>query len=228
MMNKDIPQCIGVIMDGNRRYAKAHGLPTLEGHRQGYEKLREVLGWLKESNISTLVVYAFSTENWKRPKEEVSYLLDLFRFAVKEQLERAKKERTRLLFPGDHTQFPEDIQEMIRTAEQETGGSYDCTLAIALSYGGRAEIIDAIKRIPESERATLSEETFGKYIWTKDIPDPDMVIRTSGEQRTSGFLTWKSVYSELFFTETLWPAFSREEFDAMLKAYAERERRFGK
>lgn len=225
---KNTPKHIGIIMDGNRRFAKAKGIPTLEGHRAGYEKLREVLSWCKEYGIPYLTVYAFSTENWNRAKEEVSYLLDLFRVVMRDQLNDAMKEQIRLMFPGDRSRFPEDIRRAMEDAERKTQGFSERVFSIALSYGGRAEILDAIHRIPPEQLGTITEKEFGAMLWSGGAPDPDMIIRTSGEQRLSGFLTWGSVYSELFFTDTYWPAFTKDEFVRMLERYGERDRRYGK
>ena len=227
-MNTQIPASIGIIMDGNRRFAKAKGLPTLEGHRAGYEKMREVIGWCKDSGVRNLIVYAFSTENWNRAEEEVSYLMDLFRMVIDTIVEEAKKDDTRVIFLGERTRLPQDILKRMKWAEEETASFTTFTLGIALSYGGRAEIVDAIRRIPKESLETISEEEFSDLLWTKDIPDPDLIIRTSGERRLSNFLPWQSVYSELFFIDSMWPDFTREEFERILKEYEARERRRGK
>jgi len=215
-------------MDGNRRWAKARGLPTLEGHRRGYEKLQKVLDWTKEAGIRNLIVYAFSTENWNRTVEEVGYLMNLFREMINSAVKDAKEKNTRLIFLGERTRFAPDILKAMEDAEEETRSCDAFTFGIALSYGGRTEIMDAIHRIPPEKLSTLSEAEFAELLWTREIPDPDLIIRTSGEMRLSGFLTWQSVYSELYFTETFWPAFEREEFDRILAEYADRERRHGK
>jgi undecaprenyl diphosphate synthase len=227
-MNDAFPKSVGIIMDGNRRWAKERELPTLEGHRRGYEKLSEVASWCREFGVNEVIVYAFSTENWNRAKEEVAYLLDLFRQGIKSQTENAVKEGTKLLFPGERSMFPKDIQELIEEGEKKTHHNTKGTMGIALSYGGRPEILSAIKRLPLEKIPTLTEEEFESHLWTGGFMDPDMIIRTSGERRLSGFLTWKSVYSELSFTDTFWPAFTKEEFARMLKEYGERKRRFGK
>lgn len=223
----NIPRSIGVIMDGNRRYAKEQGLPAMVGHKLGYAKLKEFLGWCRDAGIEHVTVFAFSTENWKRKSEEVGYLMELFRVAIGEVDEYAKKEKMRVYFPGDRSAFSADLQEAMERVERETSMNNSRTISIALSYGGRAEIVDAIRRIPKEKIETIGEEEFSRLLWTANTPDPDMVIRTSGEKRLSGFLTWSSVYSELFFTDTYWPAFTKEEFTAMLKEYDERERRYG-
>ncbi len=215
-------------MDGNRRWAKGEGLPTVEGHRRGYEKLREVARWCRELGVKELTVYAFSTENWNRAKEEVSYLLELFRKGIRDQIAFAISEGVRLRFPGDRAQFPKDLQILMEEGESATMNNQNGTLAVALSYGGRSEILHALKRIPSEKISTLTEEEFERHLWTGELKDPDMIIRTSGEMRLSGFLTWKSIYSELFFTQTFWPAFTKEEFARMLEEYGQRKRRFGK
>lgn len=220
--------CIGIIMDGNRRWAKSKGLPTLEGHRAGYEKLREVLDWCRASGVKNLIVYAFSTENWNRTKEEVGYLMNLLREVAGKMADEALKNDTRIIFLGERSRFDEDILRTIEEAEKKTRECKSFTFGVALSYGGRTEILDAIHRIPKEKLDTISEDEFSKLLWTKDISDPDIIIRTSGEKRLSGFLPWQGLYSELFFTDTFWPAFTREEFDGMLKEYGKRERRLGK
>ncbi len=225
--NTALPQAIGIIMDGNRRYAKTKGISSLEGHRRGYEKLRELISWAKEIGIPYLTVYAFSTENWKRSTEEVGYLMQLFSSVIQDMGSDAKKNNTRLVFIGETHHLREDIVRAMRQVEVDTNECNALTLTIALSYGGRQEIIDAIRRIPEADRITLSEEVFANYLWTTNTPDPDIIIRTGGEQRLSNFLTWQSVYSEFFFTTTFWPDFSKQEFLSIVNDFAMRERRIG-
>ncbi len=224
-----IPKTIGIIMDGNRRWAKENNLPSLEGHRRGYEKLKEVVDWCDKAGIKNLVVYGFSTENWNRAKEEVDYLMDLFRTLLLNDAEEMKKKGARMKIVGEKERFSKDIQELMTKAEELTKDG-DATLWLALSYGGRAEILEAARKISKKQLKSedITEETFARELWTDGMPDPEIILRTSGEQRLSGFLPWQGVYSELFFTKTYWPAFSKEEFDAILKEYGERERRFGK
>jgi undecaprenyl diphosphate synthase len=228
---KNTPTCLGLIMDGNRRWAKARGLPAFEGHRHGYEKLNDLLSWCKEAGVKHVAVYAFSTENWKRTEEEVGYLMRLFREVLFKETERFMKENGRVKFIGQKERFDEDIREGMEKMERDTsGGEYN--FYVCISYGGRAEILSAVKNIakektPEEIRA-LTEEDFGELLWTKEMPDPDIIIRTGGEKRLSNFLTWQGVYSELFFSNTLWPEFSKEEFTGILEEYAKRERRRGK
>ncbi|MCI0542611.1 polyprenyl diphosphate synthase [bacterium] len=232
----NIPTCIGIIMDGNRRWAKARNLPLLEGHSKGYTKLKEVLGWANEAGVEHMIVYAFSTENWRRAEEEVSYLMELFRnILASREIEEMKERGMRVKFVGQKEMFSQDFRDGMKKMEEETRGG-EKTLWVALSYGGRAEILDAVKKIARKiikERGTeeileVTEEDFSRELWTAGMPDPDIIIRTGGEVRLSNFLPWQSVYSELFFTETLWPDFSKEEFSQILDEYAGRERRRGK
>ena len=225
----NIPRSIGMILDGNRRYAREKGLPSLEGHRLGYEKLKEVARWCKEKGVEYLIVYAFSTENWNRAPEEVGYLTELIKTILTEGTRELQKEHMRVRFIGQLERFGKEIAESARKTETETKDNDELTVVIALSYGGRAEILKAaqelLKNPPEGE---LTEEVFEKHLWTAGIPDPDIILRTGGEQRLSGFLSWQGVYSELFFVPTYWPAFSKEEFEQILEEYGKRQRRHGK
>ncbi len=220
--------CVGIILDGNRRWAKEHGLPKLEGHRVGLlETLKKTVRFVQARGIPHLAVYLFSTENWNREKTEVSYLMDLFRRVVKNEMEELKSAGVRVRFAGERERFSADIQAMMQDIEKDTGINSTLTLWCCMSYGGRAEIVAAARATAAAEEE-ITEESLSSHLWTAEMPDPDIIIRTSGEQRLSGFLTWQSVYSELFFTPTNWPDFSLEEFDAILAEYAERERRGGK
>ncbi len=225
---KKIPQCIGIILDGNRRWAREHNLPTLEGHRLGYEKVKEVARWSKENGVRHLMVYGFSTENWNRSPEEVGYLMALFRTILGKETEELTKENIAVRFIGQLDRFDRDIAEQARKMEESTKHNSALTLTIALSYGGRAEILQAAEKLLKNPPAEpLSEELFASKLWTAGIPDPDIIIRTGGEQRLSGFLSWQSIYSELFFVPTNWPAFTKEEFEQILEEYGKRERRRG-
>jgi len=221
------PQCIGIIMDGNRRWAKKKGLTSFEGHTAGYKKLEEVVPWLKEEGVKTLIAYAFSTENWKRDEDEKNYLFKLLNIFLTKEKEKLKKNKIRVKFIGQIDRFSEDIQKNIRALEEETKDFSDFNLLLALSYGGRAEILSAVNKLIK-KGDEVNEETFSKNLWSAGFPDPDLIIRTSGEQRTSGFLPWQAVYSELFFTKTYWPDFSKEEFNSILADFSSRERRIGK
>jgi len=225
-----VPACVGIIMDGNRRWAKEKGLPTLEGHRRGYERLKDVARWSGEAGVKHLVIYAFSTENWKRTQEEVGYLMDLFRWVLKEEVAYFVKEEVKITAIGDRASLPEDIQVALKDVEEKTKHFSKLHVVLALSYGGRKEIVSATKAIIESGKKSedITEENFQTYLWTREVPDPDIIVRTGGERRLSNFLPWQSVYSELFFSDTYWPEFTEEEFQNILREYSERERRHGK
>lgn len=215
-------------MDGNRRFAKERGLSSFEGHRRGYEKLKEILQWGKDSGVSHLIVYGFSTENWNRSSEEVSYLLDLFRMILSKELEEMKRIGARIICIGERNRFPKDLIALMEKAEIETADLRGPTFVLALSYGGRTEIVEAMRKLLASEEKDVTEKSFEKFLWTRGIPDPDLIIRTGGEMRLSGFLPWQSVYSELLFSKSLWPDFSKEEFDSMLSEFSSRKRNFGR
>jgi len=219
--------CIGIIMDGNRRWAKEKGLPTLEGHRRGYGKLKDVFRWCQEENIRHLVVYAFSTENWGRSEEEVSYLMDLFREMSKELSETNDKTRA-VHVVGDLSKFPQDIQENIRELHTKTNNEATYHLWIAASYGGRPEITHVVNTLAKKGEGPYTEQDIAEVLWTHPMPDPDLIIRTGGDRRISNFLLWQGAYAELFFPHTYWPAFSREEFSKILEEYRGCERRYGK
>jgi undecaprenyl diphosphate synthase len=222
------PECIGIIMDGNRRFAKERGISALAGHNAGSEKLKEVMRWAREAGIKHVIVYAFSTENWNRSRAEVLHLLRLFKRILTRELAAIKRDGFRVRCVGLLSRFSRELQRIMRNAEAETAGLPGPTLALALSYGGRAEIIEAANAALASGEKKLDERTFSKYLWTRDLPDPELIIRTSGEQRLSGFLPWQGVYSELFFTKTYWPALSRGEFFGILDEYGKRQRRMGR
>jgi len=222
------PRCIGIIMDGNRRWAKGRGMPVYEGHNEGYKRLQEVVGWAREAGIPHVVAYTFSTENWQRAEEEVGFLMKLFRSVLENETEKMIKERVRVRFVGDRSRFGDDLQEMMQNMEEKTtAAEHDITLHLLMSYGGRAEIVAAANTIAAAG-APATEESFAEKLWAHPMPDPDIVIRTGGERRLSGFLPWQTVYSELFFVDTFWPAFAKEEFSSILAEFAQRERRRGK
>jgi undecaprenyl diphosphate synthase len=217
------PQCVGFIMDGNRRWAKERGLETLAGHTAGYETLRKLVVVAAEMQIPHVVCYAFSTENWSRAPEDVSYLMSLILMALQKHL---ADPAVRIRFIGEKKWLDQTLLDTMKAVEITDKPHANITLWVALSYGGRAEIVSAtnqaiLRGIP------VTEETFAESLWTHEMPDPDLIIRTSGERRLSNFLLWQSAYSELFFTETLWPDFGESEFKGMVEAYANRERRHG-
>lgn len=226
------PKSIGVILDGNRRWAKAHGLPTMKGHEMGYKKVKELMRWARDFNISTVYLYAFSTENWNRQKEEVDYLMAIFSKAFGEDSKSLIKERLRVKFAGQLERFSPTIRFSMKSLEKITKKFSGPNLVFCLSYGGRAEILSAVKKIAKEKTAAeieeFSEADFSQFLWTGVLPDPELVIRTSGERRTSNFLPWQTVYSEWFFTKTCWPAFTKNEFEKILKDFAKRERRRGR
>jgi len=226
-MKKQI-NCIGIVMDGNRRWAKGKGLPQYEGHSKGYDKLKAVLRWSKEFGIENVMVYAFSTENWGRKETEIKYLFKLFRRVINEGIEELHKEGARVKFVGQIERFPKDIQEGIKEAEAKTKNNKELGLYIALSYGGRAEILNATNKLLELKKQKVTEKEFEKYLWTAGMPDPEIIIRTGGDTRLSNFLPWQGVYSELYFIKTLWPAFSKNDFKKVLDDFYGVERRLGK
>ncbi|MCR4333998.1 MAG: polyprenyl diphosphate synthase [Patescibacteria group bacterium] len=228
-MNEDSHvECVGIILDGNRRWAKERGLPKLEGHRVGLlDTLRNTVRFMQKKGIKHLTVYMFSTENWNREPAEVSYLMDLFRTSIQKEMEALGKEGVRVRFVGQRDRFSPELQQLMDVAEKDTAHNTALTLWCCLSYGGRAEIV-AAARAATASGEEITEESLARHMWTAGMPDPDLIIRTSGEKRLSGFLTWQSIYSELFFTDTKWPDFSQEEFDSILAEFAARERRRGK
>jgi undecaprenyl diphosphate synthase len=230
-MERKLPHCIGFIMDGNRRWAKAQGLETVEGHRQGLSVLMDSIRFVRDSEISHAVYYAFSTENWNRSEKEVSYLMDLFQIALgqlEEELRQTTAKPVHIRFVGQWENLPTAMQFGMGQLEEQNSQYPDAktTIWIALSYGGRAEILEAVNRAVGHGRA-VTEETFKQLLWTADMPDPDIIVRTSGEQRLSNFLTWGSAYSELHFIEKQWPALTAADFEDILDEYATRERRRG-
>jgi undecaprenyl diphosphate synthase len=226
-----IPQHVAIIMDGNRRWAKKRGLPILAGHRQVVNKvLKSLISHAKKLGVKYLTLWAFSTENWQRDKKEVLGLLSLFRDVLKTKIEEANKEGIRLNVIGDISDFPKDIQEGIKKGIAATAQNQEITVNFALNYGGRDEIIRAIKKYQVSsiKYQVLTEETFAKFLDTAGMPEPDLIIRTGGEMRLSGFMSWQSAYSELYFTKTLMPDFTPKELDKAIAEFQKRQRRFGK
>jgi len=227
---KSITNCVGIIMDGNRRWAKNKGLPLHEGHTKGAETLKSTVRWAKDLGVQHVIFYTFSTENWKRAEEEVSYLLGLIERFIKSELENFHKENGVMHFVGDLNRFSPGMRQSLLDSEEKTKENSGPHVYFALNYGGRAEILSAVKKIVEENpnQEEITEEYFAKHLQTGSMPDPDIIIRTSGEMRLSGFLPWQGVYSELFFTNTLWPDFSKEEFQKIIEEYSNRERRIGK
>ncbi|MEK7568863.1 MAG: polyprenyl diphosphate synthase [Patescibacteria group bacterium] len=227
-MSEQPIQCVGIIMDGNRRWARAHNLPVFEGHSEGYKKLQEAVRWAREAGIPHVVAYAFSTENWQRTEEEVGYLIKLFRFILDNETKKMIEEKVRVRFVGDRSRFDDDVQKGMERMESATAKDFDITLHIAMSYGGRAEIVSAVNALLAEGKTVVTEDEFSKKLRSYPMPDPDLVIRTGGARRLSNFLPWQTVYSELFFVDAWWPDFSQEEFTKIINEFGERERRMGK
>lgn len=213
-------------MDGNRRWAKEQNLPTLEGHQKGLDVFLDIVRFVRDEEIPHAVFYAFSTENWKRKEEEVSYLMGLFSSLLAKMAQDLAEQGVRVRIVGRRQDFSSELQTQMNELEEKSKDYEGTTIWIALSYGGRAEIIEAVNAAV-AKGQVVDEDSFEKLLWTADMPDPDMIVRTSGECRLSNFLTWKSVYSELYFIEKHWPALTKDDFKDILLQYAKRERRQG-
>ena len=220
------PQCLGFIMDGNRRWAKEQGLPTLEGHQKGLDVFLDIVRYVRDEKIPHAVFYAFSTENWKRTEDEVSYLMTLFSSLLTRLSEDLEERKVGVRIVGRRQDFSEHLQKQMADLEEKSLKYTNTTIWIALSYGGRAEIIEGVNQAIKNG-TEVNEESFEKLLWTTDLPDPDMIVRTSGEERLSNFLTWKSVYSEFYFIEKHWPALTKDDFKDILLQYEKRQRRHG-
>lgn len=230
---KQLPAHVAIIMDGNGRWAKSHNHPRNFGHQKGAKTLEQVSIYANKIGIAYMTVYAFSTENWSRPENEVNALMDLLRKYLKSHIKNSHKNNLKIKIIGDRNALSTDIQILIKQLEDITNDKDGMILNIALNYGGRDEIIRGIKKLvddinnKEIITPEITQEIFAGYLDTATIPDPDLVIRTSGEERLSNFLTWQSAYSEFYFTDCLWPDFTEKEFDKALDIYKDRQRRFG-
>lgn len=223
-----LPSCIGFIMDGNRRWAEAQGKERLEGHVAGFAVYEDVVRWVVEKKIAHAVFYAFSTENWKRSHTEVEHLMSLFERGLRQLKEKTEGEeaKMRVRFLGRRADFSEPLQALMADLEKKSAPYTNTTIWVALSYGGRAELLEAINAAIAVGKP-VDETTFRSHLWGAELPDLDLLIRTSGEERLSNFLPWHTAYSELFFTPTHWPAFTKDEFERILSQYEERHRRHG-
>ena len=227
------PRHVAIIMDGNGRWANARGLPRTAGHRAGVERVREAVRSAAEAGVEYLTLFAFSSENWNRPKQEVSDLMGLLRFFIRKDLAELHRENVRVKVIGCRESIQPDIRALIEDAEQRTSANTGITLVIAFNYGARDEMARAVRRIAEDvqsgalEASAVDESAIASRMDTAGIPDPDLVIRTSGEQRLSNFLLWQAAYSEFVFMPCLWPDFDRAAFNEALAQYARRDRRFG-
>lgn len=229
-----IPAHVAVIMDGNRRWAAARGKGPVDGHRQAAEKAIEpIVEEAARLGIKFITFWAFSTENWRRDKSEIEGLFTIFRRALKQKIEKLNEKGVRVQFLGDVTKFPKDIVKKVTEGVETTKSNDRITVTFALNYGGREEILRAIKKLFDRVQGSkfkvrnLNEESFAQFLDTNGMPDPDLIIRTGGEYRLSGFLPWQSIYAELYFTPVLFPDFSPAEFDKAILDYQKRERRFG-
>lgn len=228
-----LPKHVGIIMDGNGRWAKKRGLPRSFGHKKGAATFRTITKYCSKIGIKYLTVYAFSTENWKRPKEEVDYLMRLFDSYLREALEDFKEENIKVIFLGDKKGFSQGLQDLIEEVEQASSMKDGMVLNIAMNYGGRNEILRAVKSLAidakngEMDPDEISEDEISKRLYTGEQPDPDLIIRPSGEYRISNFLLWQSAYSEYIFMDILWPDFEPKDLQRALNEYALRNRRFG-
>ncbi|MCR5830212.1 MAG: isoprenyl transferase [Lachnospiraceae bacterium] len=231
--DKKIPEHVAIIMDGNGRWAKKRFLPRSAGHSAGSRTVEQICDDAWSLGIKYLTVYAFSTENWKRPESEVATLMDLLRKYMKNCLERSRKNNMRVRVIGDITRLDEDLRESIKELTHESSANTGLCFTVALNYGGRDEIVRAVRKILEDRdtgkitAADISEDVISGYLDTSDMPDPDLVIRTSGEIRLSNFLPWQSAYSELYFTDVLWPDFDKKELIKAIEWYNGRDRRYG-
>ncbi|OSQ38085.1 UDP pyrophosphate synthase [Thalassospira mesophila] len=228
-----VPRHVAIIMDGNGRWARARGKPRTMGHRAGVEAVRRTVQTAADIGIEYLTLYGFSTENWKRPEGEVSDLMGLLRLFIKRELATLDKNGVQIKIIGDRHRFAADIRELLDNAEKRTATNSRLKLTIALSYGARAELVDAVRQIAHqvaSGKLTendITEDLIEQNLSTAGMPDPDLLIRTSGEQRISNFLLWQSAYTEFVFDDVLWPDFDREHLERAIESFAGRERRFG-
>lgn len=235
MSEKTIPTHIAIIMDGNRRWARKKGLPTQMGHSQGAKTLEKIAVLCQERGIKFLTVFAFSTENWNRSKEEVDYLMELLAKNISDFDKKFDNRNVRIKLVGDRNGLPSKLLDGITEIEERTKNNDGLVVNVAINYGGRAEIVNATKNIIEDIQngildadVNIDESLLARYMYTKNDPDPDLLIRTAGEIRTSGFLTWQSVYSELYFTDVTWPEFDEKELDKAIDEFNNRKRNFGK
>jgi undecaprenyl diphosphate synthase len=226
---KIIPVHIGIIMDGNGRWAEKRNLPRIAGHKEGIEAVRRTVKAASKYEIKYLTLYSFSTENWRRPKDEVEFLFSLMEKNLRKEGENLNKNNVKVRFSGRRWELPENLCEIMDYVEKLTEKNTGLNLIFAINYGGRSEIIDSIKKIVEKRHKIeeIDENLISKYLYLPDVPDPDLIIRTSGEKRISNFLLWQSAYSEFYFTPVLWPDFDENEFLKALYDYQRRKRKFG-
>lgn len=224
---------VAIIMDGNRRWADKKFMPRTLGHQEGVKTLKTLVKHATRRQLKYMTVYAFSSENWNRSKDEVGYLIDLFARVLRDELEELAENELRLKFIGDFAKFPADLQRSLKDAEERTKNNTRLSLQVALNYGSRLELTQAVQQIIKDVQAgkiaekDITEKTIDNYLYTASIPDPDLIIRTGGEMRLSNYLLWQAAYSEIFVTPTLWPDFNAQEFDQAIEEFAQRQRRWG-
>ncbi len=221
------PYHVAIIMDGNGRWARKRGLERIEGHKKGAQVAEKIAKKAKKENIRYVTLYAFSTENWKRPQEEVEFLLELVVTYLESRIDEMISEEVRLRFMGRVEELPGKTREVCKKIESKTKHCSKIDVIVALNYGGKTELVDAFKKIIREGFTDIEEETISDHLYFPDIPEPDLVIRTSGEKRLSNFMIWQCSYSELYFTDILWPDFREEDFEEALKEYSRRKRKFG-
>lgn len=222
-----IPKHVGIIMDGNGRWAKQRGLKRTMGHEKGAKVAEDVIQWASDMGIRYLTLYSFSTENWKRPKEEVSFLFSLMVRYLESRLNKIIKENVRVRFTGRIEELPQEVFEVCKRIEEKSRNNSKIDVILAVNYGGRREIVDAVNNLLKEKKNNITIEDISNNLYLPDVPDPELVIRTSGEVRISNFLLWQIAYSELYFTNTLWPDFTKEDLIRALEDYSTRDRRFG-
>src|SRR5271165_4397639 len=227
-----LPRHLAVIMDGNGRWAQKRHLPRIAGHRSGTQTARSTIETCARLKVEALTLYAFSVENWRRPKTEIDFLMQLLREYLRREMPLIQKNDIRMKFLGRTDELPQGVQDDVRDAVEQTAGNKGMVLCVALNYGGRAEIVDAVNAIlaeqnGHASRAAITEESLSRHLYTSGLPDPDLLIRTSGEMRVSNFLLWQIAYAEIFVTDTLWPEFNRARLLEALVEFQKRERRYG-
>lgn len=233
VVKNDIPAHVAIIMDGNGRWARKRNLPRTAGHSRGVRVVEEIIEAAAEAGVKVLTLYAFSTENWHRPKQEINMLLRTLQHFLKIKLEKLLRNEVRLRVMGDISQFPPVVRDLLLESQEKTKKNSRLILNLALNYGSRLEMVNAVRAIAAQLREgslhidELNEETFSQFLYTKDLPDPDLLIRTSGEMRMSNFMLWQLSYAELYFCDTLWPDFKKSDFLEAIAQYQKRERRFG-
>lgn len=226
----DVPVHLGLILDGNRRWAQAQGLPQLEGHRRGYENLHTIALAAAERGVQYISAYVFSTENWNRSQEEVDYLMDLVVWVATREIRKYEKEQLRLVFLGSRERLPEKVLKAMDDAEERTAGNRRAVVALCLNYGGHQELAEGVARLVADgvRPETVTPGKLAEYLYHPEVPPVDFLIRTSGEQRLSGYMLWRLEYAELYFVPQPWPAFTVDDLETALAEYANRQRRFGK